>query len=515
MAENECKRCAELERQLRECEALLEQRNTQLAALRGILRIREALTPAAPALEKAAGLTAGGRDAKTEAALSLLRGDPPVGASEVPNQAELPKDAADSVRLVKEFEEARSASDVRTPDDAAPAGFCPSRFLAAVVEGERRGKDLCGLVARLSDCAEPERLGILQRMSAVHLLMTHEMAGRMEPSSLTWEKRLFMRYGMVDESLMAGRMDVWEALYQDRSEPGGGGIYYLDEWLDAVALGRIQASRQDDTLGTNGRGGQEQGRKETLAYEALSTGQMRGMCVGAGGNAVSILAAPSCNPGADNPVVSRAWLRPALEWVKQHDARLFGLPEGRQVQPLFILFPGYGNSGACWDPYAPYDKETGGPRICLCCFPSIPSMQALLRGLGDYRWELAKAEGRQRWATEGLTGNWLRLFKAGESVKDPKGLFVTSYVHWILKESQRISALETRFREFMWRQVPFSDETRKQVMNSPVFSDLIEKDALMRSRQGRANGDSRRFGADGDTKRLDPNTDSGRFRSGK
>jgi hypothetical protein len=525
MSEGVSRRCAELQQKLREYEALLKQRDAEIARLKSFIRTRatDRSIPArfveTPGSEKTSGRVSEAKETPAEVSASPSRtgsADRDEGevepTQEVGASGKTPEAsqegietgiganlAADSLRLVAELEEARTASDVSYSAPSLPADFRPGRFLAAVIEGESKGEELCALFARLTSCDREERLPVLQRMSIAHLSMTHEMMNRMDPASLTWEKRLFIRYGMTDETLMADRMDVWERLYEDHSAPEETGTYHVDEWLEAVAAGGFRFSSMDRGVSYGEELDQEATGRKALVYELFSTGQMQGMCVGPGGNKVTILAPAFCSLSTDNPVVNRQWLAPAIDRVRKCDYRLFvrsHKDQAVEMQPVFILFPGYGNLGACWDPCSVGNSGLPAPRICLCSFPSCPSMQALLTGLGDYLWEFAKAEARQHWTTEGLTGDWLRLFKSHEQAKDPKTLFVASYVDWILKEAQRVPVLEKRFREFMWHHAPFSDEVKDRIRGSTMFEDLFELDDVKKVRQENDARDTRRLRRD-------------------
>ena len=191
---------------------------------------------------------------------------------------------------------------------------------------------------------------------------------------LIWEKRLFMRYGMLDDKLMADRMDIWNQLYHDKSEPEDTGVYFLDEWLEAIARGRIKYSTIDE-MSLDGRKPDPHASGEVaLKYEIINVPQMQRMSVGARANTITILTQEYCCPSRDNPIINRQWLLAALEKAIKCDRIMFYRKfKGQEyyVQPYFIVCPGYGQRAGCWEPWSPGKKRKTGPRICLCAFPPV------------------------------------------------------------------------------------------------------------------------------------------------
>lgn len=511
-------RCKWLEQRVELYEAELQKRNTELAQLKRIVKslvtkhglvkppsgqVHESpvaapqkQAPPPPPLEpeKVAAAPTALSEESTEPAIvgagMELNGGEAVDEPEAAEATEAEAVEADAAAcLVVPLPGSGPCPSATGPDVLVPYDFKPGRFMSAVLEGEseEEAAELREQMGQFLSCPEEEHFRVLQRMSTSHRLLTSKMAGRMDPD-LAWEKRLFIRYGMLDETLMPDRMHVWEALWNDKSRPEDTGIYFLDEWLDAVGSGSIPVSSADEAT----LGGEKQDREATgekaLYYETQSTQQMQRMSVGPRGNKVTILYQSYCFPGPDNPVINRRWLGEAMNYIRKCDTTLFGRHykgEDVEVEPLFFVAPGYGDRGVCWEPYSPGHKGNTGPRLCLCAFPPRGSMKAVIMSLGDYRWEYAKADARQYWMVEGLTGDWLSLFKIKEQRLDLKAIFVNAYIQWVLKESQRIPVLERRFREFLWRKCPFNEEIKQNIRGSGVFLRLFELDDRLKERDER------------------------------
>lgn len=376
--------------------------------------------------------------------------------------------------------------DVTVESIAVPAiNFKAGEFLGAVLESEEDADEMKLNLQRLAAAEQDQRRNILLSLTSLHWRMIAKMAKRIPYEDLTWEKRLFMRYGMLDESLMSERMDVWQQLYLDRSQPEESGIYYIDEWLEAVYRGDHRYSSIDE-MALDGRKPDSNASGETaLGYEIISVPQMQRMAVGARANLISILVQEYCAPSRDNPVITRKWLQSTVKQFHKCDTLLFYRKykgEDVEVQPIFIVTPGYGQKAGCWEPFTPGRKGTTGPRICISILPPRSSYRALLMGLADYRWEYAKADAMHYWLTEGLTGKWIALFNRKEQRKDLKEIFIDCYFHWCMNESRRIPKIEKRFRDFFWINVPFGEEIKQTLKGGGMFGRLVELEEAKKKR---------------------------------
>jgi len=375
---------------------------------------------------------------------------------------------------------------VFVPNVVTPPEYTVGQFLAAVLDGEPDAEEMKELLAQLDQATDETRFPVLQRIATLYRIMANTMLERADFDGMSWEKRMFLRYGMLDDKLMDDRLDVWNALLSDHSEPGDTGVYFVDEWAEAVYKGELKFSAIDEIALQGVKPDHSATGDKALGYEIVSLAQMQRMCVGPRGIKVPILMQEFCYPGPDNPVVNREWLLPALDYCKKCDKTLFQRTykqEQVQVKPLFIISPGYGEKGACWEPYSPGKKGTTGPRICLSATPYRSSMNALVMGLAEYRWAYAKQDARQYWMTEGLTGDWMSLFKTKEMREDLSGRFIHSYILWVTKEAHRVPKLEKKFREFFWRVTPFSEEIKEGLKGCAVFNHMFELDQVLKQRE--------------------------------
>lgn len=364
--------------------------------------------------------------------------------------------------------------------------FEPGHFFSKVIEGEEEADEMKSLMEKLGQVEEKERRQVFISMTGVYWRMVKNMGKRLGREDLPWEKRLCMRYGMLDESLMEGREDLWEKLYTDKSHPEETGIYFMDEWLEQIARGRLKYSTIDEMALDGKKPNQNATGEEALQYELINVPQMQRMCVGPRANTITIMAKEYCNPTRDNPMLDRPWIQNAMKETLKCDYTMFQRKykgEDKEVEPLFILLPGYGLKAGCWEPYSPGKKGTTGPRICYCVFPQRKPMKTFLMGIADYRWEYAKADAMHYWLTEGLTGKWIALFNRKEQRKDLKEIFLDTYFHWVTFESRRIPKIEKRFREFLYYNCPFSDEIKQNLKGGGMFARMIELEEQKKKRE--------------------------------
>ncbi len=399
----------------------------------------------------------------------------------------------------------------KTTEIPSPTLFVPSihfqagEFLSAVLEGEEESEEIKSLLERLTSGAPDERRNGFLSLSSVYWRMTAKMAKRLATENLSWEKRLCMRFGMLDDQLMANRMDVWEQLYSDKSRPKDTGIYYIDEWYEAILRGELRYSSIDEMALGGSKPDPRAVGAQSLAYEILTVPQMQRMCVGPRANMITILAHDFCSPNRDNPIIDRQWLPKAMAKILPCDFQMFHRKyKGKEsiVKPLFLICPGYGQRSGCWEPYSPGKKGETGPRIPLCAFPPRSSSRALIVGLSEYRWEYAKADAMHYWLTEGLTGKWIALFNKKEQRKDLKAWFQECYWLWIAYEANRIPKLEKRFRDFFWINCPFSDEIKLQLKGGGMFGHLIELEEAKKAREEEERLEIERIKAERDARKA-------------
>lgn len=368
-----------------------------------------------------------------------------------------------------------------------PTGqFQSSAFLNTVLEGEEETDEVKALLDELNRCETNQRRTIFMKLSDLYWQLVDRMAIRLTRGDITPEKRLLIRFGMLDDRLMTDRQAIWNQLAIDKSRPEESGIYYLDEWLEHIGRGLLKPSMIDELALNGAKANPHASCSQALSYELLTVRRMHRMCVGPRANLVTILAQDYCHPTRENSVVTRGWLAAALAEMKRCDCTLCSRKykgEEIEITPLLIVLPGYGQRAGCWEPYSMGHKRDSGPRIPICAFPPRSSKKALLVGLGEYRWEYAKADAMHYWMTEGLTGKWIGLFSTKEQRKDLKSAFIDCYYHWMVYESRRIPKLNKRVREFFWYNVPFADEIKQQLKGGGLFQHFIELEEAKKKRE--------------------------------
>jgi hypothetical protein len=396
-------------------------------------------------------------------------------------ESSLPRQDATPIEQTEPLPQPEVKEEISMPSVNFEAG----EFLTKVLEGEEEADEMKALLERLEKAEPNDKRGIYLSMTKLYWRMVQSMGKRMTHENLPWEKRLFLRYGMLDDKLMGDRNDIWSQLYLDKSKPENTGMYFLDEWLDDIARGNIKYSTIDEMALDGAKPDQNATGETALKYELININQMQRMCVGPRANEITILLQEYCSPSRENPVVNRTWLQEGLQEILKCDYTMFNRKhkgEEKVVKPLFIICPGYGQKAGCWEPWSPGKKGDSGPRICISAFPPRSSMKALLMGVAEYRWEYAKADAMHYWLSEGLTGKWLALFNKKEQRKDLKEVFIDSYYHWVANEARRIPKLEKRFRDFFWLNAPFGDEVKERLKGGGLFGRLIELEEAKKKR---------------------------------
>ncbi|ABR31254.1 hypothetical protein SU69_07125 [Thermosipho melanesiensis] len=150
--------------------------------------------------------------------------------------------------------------------------------------------------------------------------------------------------------------------------------------------------------------------------------------------------------------------------------------------PYFILVPGYGDYGFCWEPFEGLNFVSGRGRVVIPMFPKNLDI-SVIYALGDYRWKAAKELSFGHWMEEGLTGQFYNYMLDNKIKERPDEYFLKNYVLWILKESKGVQKLEKEVREIFWRYLEFPEEIKSRLANlSYVYKNLYEKDKRRKKR---------------------------------
>ncbi|HPA45735.1 MAG TPA: hypothetical protein PK395_08225 [bacterium] len=368
--------------------------------------------------------------------------------------------------------------------DILPPAFKPGEFTRQVLNGE--DEDIVDPMLRsldqLKTCPPEERRNVFSRMTSIFWTAVDRMGKRTGSGKLSWPKRLFMRFGIIDPDLLSN--EIWRTLYNENSSVGDTGIYYVDEWLEAIYGQEIKYSAIDEMALQGGKAKKDASGEECVGYELINVPQMQRMVVGPRANLIAILTSDYCTPSRDNPLLTREWVYRTVKMLVPFDYTMFQRKykgEDIEVKPLWLILPGYGTRAACWEPWSPGFKRTG-PRLLICLFPPRASLKTLIDGLSDFRWTFAKEDAMHYWLTEGLTGKFLGMFSMKEQRQDMKALFRSYYRDWMLNEPRRVPKLDKKIREFFYHNCPYSDEVKQTLRSGGLFMRMIELEMAKRER---------------------------------
>lgn len=206
--------------------------------------------------------------------------------------------------------------------------------------------------------------------------------------------------------------------------------------------------------------------------------QMAKMTVGRQGNQFPILTSEYFRSGP-NDVATRENVITRLAWLESIDPEAFcRVYKNRlnRIVPIVLLLPTYGDAGVCWEPFDRYNRATSPGRIALPMYPKS-LLVALLSGVADLRWQIAKEKSSFYWMEEGLTGNYYQWFSAQKLKGDVKEYFIQDYIIWITKESEGIQKLDKKIREIFWRHMPFARHIKEKLKTrSFVYQELYQRD---------------------------------------
>ncbi|QMU99183.1 hypothetical protein F0310_01950 [Borrelia sp. A-FGy1] len=147
-----------------------------------------------------------------------------------------------------------------------------------------------------------------------------------------------------------------------------------------------------------------------------------------------------------------------------------------RIVPYFILIPSYGDRGICWEPIDIKNRAKGRGKILIPMY-SKDLRRAIILGIGDFLWELAKEQASFRWMETGITGQYYEYYSKFIKKGNIKNLFLDDYFLWIDKESKGIQKIEKMVRGVMWRNTPFPRDLKEQLgKKSFVYKDLLDRD---------------------------------------
>ncbi|ABH01671.1 hypothetical protein BAPKO_0417 [Borreliella afzelii PKo] len=155
-----------------------------------------------------------------------------------------------------------------------------------------------------------------------------------------------------------------------------------------------------------------------------------------------------------------------------------------RVVPYFILIPSYGDKGICWEPIDVKNRANGRGKILIPMYAKN-LRKAVILGIGDFVWELAKEQASFRWMETGITGQYYDYYVKFIKKGNVKNFFLEDYFLWIDKESKGIQKLEKLVRGIMWRNLPFSKNLKETLAKkSFIYKDLLDKDKNIQASDG-------------------------------
>ncbi|MGL4393796.1 MAG: hypothetical protein ACRCS8_01015 [Brevinema sp.] len=238
----------------------------------------------------------------------------------------------------------------------------------------------------------------------------------------------------------------------------------------------------EDAGGGFGGGGMVGGNMAHVVSEVDNIRQMHKMTVGRQGNLFPYLSSQNIPKETKDYLYKETVKKKLDEWLKIDPEAFFRTYKGENhnIPPYFILVPGYGTMGVCWEPLDPQNKQFSKGRISLPIYTRIPDA-SLLMAVGDIRWQVAKELASYYWMEEGLTGRYYEYYLNAKLKGDLKSLFVKDYVLWMTKETQGVQKLEQDARYVFWRYVPMPDD-RKVMLAAKgyYYNQLWEKEQVWR-----------------------------------
>ena len=168
-----------------------------------------------------------------------------------------------------------------------------------------------------------------------------------------------------------------------------------------------------------------------------------------------------------------------MTWIESIDPEAFCRSYKNRLNriiPYVVLIPSYGDYGMCWEPFDKFNRATSRGRIALPMYPKN-LQNAILYGVADFRWQVAKEKASFYWMEEGITGNYYQWFQKMKLKGDVKESFIGDYITWITKESEGTQRLDKELRGVFWRHLPFSKQIKEKLKTrSFIYQELYQRD---------------------------------------
>jgi hypothetical protein len=228
---------------------------------------------------------------------------------------------------------------------------------------------------------------------------------------------------------------------------------------------------------------EEDGGGATVDAQAVDTEfetvrQMAKLTIGRQGNHFPLLSSEYFHSGP-NDLGCRENVISILAQIESIDSEAFCRTYKNRlnrIAPYVLLIPTYGELGSCWEPFDRFNRATSRGRIVIPMYAKNLYI-ALLAGVADLRWQVAKEKASYYWMEEGLTGNYYQWFNARKLKGDVKEFFIQDYILWMTKEAEATQKLDKELRGIFWRYMPFSKAVKEKLKNrSYVYQELCQRD---------------------------------------
>ncbi len=339
--------------------------------------------------------------------------------------------------------------------------------------------------------------------------------------------RMFLYFGYVDEQL-AGLENAIHLgqISMALSKESPSNIYTMYDWLMAIYDMKKEPSRnefdQDYTdylhalkisskINTSQEMALSKNPEEKVKYELknmfptvnkITSGRISSFC--------PVFSAHNMLKTPDSSFVSASSLKQILDKILYYDYSAFyreytytniaaGIPKEflhTEILPDIILTPCIGVRGSMWQEIEGR-KRTTPSRMILPIFYLEDLHSAVVRLVGEYRWEMCKRVQGPRWndvSERSLTSEYFdyvqfykknhdlsadakerirtALLKAHNSFKE---MFVRDYVTYILFEGTGSPRLNKTARTILFTYCPFSVDVRKTLSGNPIYKEMMER----------------------------------------
>ena len=210
----------------------------------------------------------------------------------------------------------------------------------------------------------------------------------------------------------------------------------------------------------------------------------------------------------DNFIITKEKIQEAVHAVLKIDYQLF-TREGLykltataneivqvDILPYFVIMPTIGSNIMFWQEIYGTSKQTRG-RFIVPLIYTGNFKENMLKCLSEFRWELCRTSKGVSWMDPidgGISGafyDYLVSFKKNSKLspeakekirtlitasrKDTRRAFVTTYKLWIEFESRGVMKMDPVARDFFFRWIPFSKESRNRLVKIPAYEKGVNR----------------------------------------